>query len=95
MTLSDVVAEQRRQGGILERLEGFFTGSDPHDQAPAAETGGPDIAGEIRRQLDERDAKAKKDKPADPPKAPDPKELAEKQPEPMTRRVERWMGWTQ
>ena len=87
-SLNDVIEEQRRQGSVLDELMAFFKGGG---NEPPKEPDKPElnIAEEIRRQLDERD----KARPKEPDKAPDPKELAEKQPVAPVRRVTKWMGW--
>jgi hypothetical protein len=82
----------------IDRILGLFDGSeDPGDGGQPA--GAPNIAHEIRQQLDERDAKAKAD--AEKQQVADElgqvkakvAELAEKPPAPMPRKVERLMGW--
>ena len=87
-SLNDVIAEQQRQGGVLDELMAFFKGNG---NEPPKEPDKPElnIAEEIRRQLDERD----KARPKEEPKAPDPKDLAEKPPVAPVRRVTKWMGW--
>ncbi len=85
----------------LDKILGIISGGpdddDPGDGSQPAGT--PNIAHEIRAQLDERDRKAKAD--ADAASVKDQlgqvtakvAELAEKAPEPMPRRIEKLMGW--
>jgi hypothetical protein len=77
--------------GKLDRVLGFLdkTPDKPAEPAPA-ERPEVNISEEIRKQLDERDAKKPADKPA-PPAAPTPAALAEKQPKAPVRRVTRAM----
>jgi hypothetical protein len=92
---------QESLGHKLDKILGLVSGNgedpDPGDGGQPA--GAPNIAHEIRAQLDARDAKAKADSEAASLKdqvgtvAAKVAELAEKQPEPMPRRVERIMGW--
>jgi hypothetical protein len=91
---------QESLGQKLDRILGLMSGpgdDDPGDGGQPA--GAPNIAHEIRQQLDERDRKAKADAEAaslkDQLGAVTAKvtELAEKPPAPMPRRVEKIMGW--
>jgi hypothetical protein len=85
----------------LDRILGVISGGseddDPGDGGQQA--GAPNIAEEIRAQLDARDAKARSDAEAASVKdelgqvKAKVAELAEKPPAPMPRRVEKLMGW--
>lgn len=84
----------------VDRLMSVITGSGDEPDPPAGPAAGaPNIAHEIRAQLDERDRKARED--AEKKGVADElgqvkaklAELAEKAPEPMPRRVEKIMGW--
>jgi hypothetical protein len=77
--------------GKLDQLLGAGNVSRETTEPPAV-----DVAEEIRRQLEKRDRKAAAAAAAPAaPAAPDPKELAEKTPAPMARRVEKIMGWAE
>jgi hypothetical protein len=81
---------------ILAKLSGDGGGTEPEPE------GAPNVAYEIRQQLDERErkAKAKADAEANGLKAElgevkvKLSELAEKPPGPLPRKIEKWMGWT-
>jgi cell division septation protein DedD len=79
---------------ILSRLSGGPAKADDGPEPP------PNVAHEIRQQLDERDARAKKQAEEDGIKAElgevkvKLSELTEKAPGPLPRRIEKWMGWT-
>lgn len=89
------------QATILGKLEQLLGGKAPAPE-PDGKPGSPppsNIAEEIRQQLDARDAKNQADADARATKdrlaAVEAKtsELGEKQPEPLPRKVERFMGW--
>src|SRR5258708_5635142 len=100
--IASLEAGQESLGGKIDRILGIISGGGPDDDDPGdggQPAGAPNIAHEIRAQLDERDAKAKAD--ADAASVKDEiggvkakvAELAEKPPAPMPRRVEQIMGW--
>lgn len=91
------------QQTILGKLDQLLGGNPPKaaagGDAPQAPRPPANIAEEIRQQLDARDAKHRADAET---KARDDRlaaletktsELAEKSPEPLPRRVEKFMGW--
>lgn len=87
----------------LDRILGMVSGGGPDDDDPGdggQPAGAPNIAQEIRAQLDARDAKAKSDAEAASVKdqlgqvAAKVAELAEKPPAPMPRKIEKIMGWS-
>ena len=98
--LDQLEARQESLSGKLDQVISMLSGRKPEGAEPGA---GPpaDIASEIRQQLDARDAKEKADRAAaerDGTLASlqaTVKELAEKAPAPVPRRVERLMGWTE
>jgi hypothetical protein len=85
--------------GKIDRILDMVTGGGG-DAETGSEPGAPNIAHEIRQQLDQRDREAKKKADEDGVKAELGEvktklaELAEKPPAPMPRRIERLMGWS-
>lgn len=83
----------------IDKILGIISRDPPAADEPEQPAGAPNVAHEIRQQLDERDAKARED--ADKASLRDEvgalkttlAELAEKPPEAMPRKVERIMGW--
>jgi hypothetical protein len=96
--VSSLEAGQDSLSGKIDKILGILGGRDSaeHEEQP---TGGGNVADEIRAQLDERDRKRAADDQAradsDRLGAIEAKvsELAEKAPEPMPRRIEKFMGW--
>lgn len=97
-------AGQDSLAGKVDKILGIISGGGGqdgdgggHGEEPTG--GAPNIAHEIRAQLAERDRKSRED--AEKKTLSDElagvkariAELAEKQPEPMPRRVEKFMGW--
>jgi hypothetical protein len=86
--------------GKIDRILDMVTGGGGDDNPEHVEPGAPNIAHEIRQQLDQRDREAKKKADEDGVKAELGEvktklaELAEKPPAPMPRRIERLMGWS-
>ena len=86
--------------GKIDRILDMVTGGGGDDNQEPTEPGAPNIAHEIRQQLDQRDREAKKKADEDGVKAELGEvktklaELAEKPPAPMPRRIERLMGWS-
>src|SRR5277367_6937970 len=87
----------------IDKLLGLVSGDGHDDEGtddPGQPGGGTNIAHEIRQQLDERDAAAKKKADEDGLRGTVGElqtklaELAEKPPAPMPRRVEKLMGWS-
>jgi hypothetical protein len=88
----------------LDKILGIVGVGGGHDDEPTGQPdqpgGGTNIAHEIRQQLDERDAAARKKAEEDGLKSTVGElqtklsELAEKPPAPMPRRIERLMGWS-
>lgn len=99
--VSSLEAGQESLTQKIDKILGLVGGG--HADEPSDDDGQPahggSIAHEIRAQLDERDRRAKAD--ADKQSTADElaavktrlAELSEKPPEPMPRRVEKWMGW--
>lgn len=94
---------QESLGHKLDKILGLVSGGGPDDDDPGdggQPAGAPNIAEEIRAQLDARDAKAKSDAEAASVKdqlgqvAAKVAELAEKPPAPMPRKIEKIMGWS-
>jgi hypothetical protein len=98
--VSSLEAGQESLSQKLDKILGIVGGAGPAEGGhPDEDKGAPNIAHEIRAQLDQRDAAAKKKADEDSVKdelgqvKAKVAELAEKAPEPMPRRVERIMGW--
>ena len=92
-----VTSLEQGQQNILSKLDsvlGFLDRTPDAPAEPEVERPEVSIADEIRRQLEDRDRKAAKDKPKAPPAAPKA-ELEEKKPVSPVRRVERLMGWAE
>ena len=97
--VSSLEAGQESLSQKLDKILGIVGGDGPAEGGhPDEDKGAPNIAHEIRAQLD-ADAAAKKKADEDSVKdelgqvKAKVAELAEKAPEPMPRRVERIMGW--
>jgi hypothetical protein len=99
--IASLEAGQTGINSKIDRILGIISGSGPDDDPGdgGQPAGAPNIAHEIRQQLDARDAKNKADSEAASVKdqlgqvAAKVAELAEKPPAPMPRKVERIMGW--
>jgi hypothetical protein len=98
--VSSLEAGQESLSQKLDKILGIVGGAGPAEGGhPDEDKGAPNIAHEIRAQLDQRDAAAKKQADEDALKntvgevKAKVAELAEKPPAPMPRRVERIMGW--
>jgi hypothetical protein len=84
----------------LDKLLGIVGAGDGQDSGHEGEGTGTNIAHEIRQQLDERDAAARKKADEDGLRGTVGElqtklsELTEKPPAPMPRRVEKLMGWS-
>lgn len=74
---------------ILDILQ--MRGSETPAAKPEDTSGRGVIGEEIRKALDERDAKAKAE--AKPEPKPAKEDVKEKNPEPLPRRIENFMGW--
>jgi hypothetical protein len=83
-----VTSLEHGQVSILGKLDQLLGMSGPKE--PEAERPEVNVAEEIRKQLAERDAKAKKDKPAE-PAAPVKADLTEKAPVAPVRRITKFM----
>jgi uncharacterized protein YciI len=82
------------QSTILAKLEQLLGGGKPDEDGKPKPAG--NIAEEIRQQLDARDARNKADADARAKEdrlAKVEEKISEKPPEPMPRRVEKFMGW--
>jgi hypothetical protein len=100
--VSSLEAGQDSLSQKLDRILGIVGGGG-HDEEPTdqpAQGGAPNIAHEIRQQLDERDRKkADDDRQAGLHSTVDElktkvSELTEKPPAPLPRRIEKLMGWS-
>jgi hypothetical protein len=100
--VSSLETGQQTMTEKLDKILGIVGagGHDAEGSTDPKEAGAPNIAREIRQQLDERDAAAKKKAEEDGLHSTVGElqtklaELAEKPPTPMPRRIERLMGWT-
>lgn len=108
-TVAEVAKRQDNLEGKVDRILGLLEGGEhkAHDAAAAherAKLDAPsDVAGEVRKQLDERDKAQQQTAAADQAAAADKEwrtgvdtalaELREKPPEAPVRRVERFAGW--
>jgi hypothetical protein len=99
--VSSLETGQQSLSEKVDQILGIVSGKGGEAETRAEETAGgaPNIAHEIRQQLEERDAKARaaadEQAKTDRLAAAEAKiaELAEKPPEAMPRRVEKIMGW--
>ena len=86
--------------GKIDTILSKLGGGTPAPDGPKEPAGAPNVAHEIRQQLDERDAAARKKAEEDGVKTELGEvkaklaELAEQPPAPMPRRIERLMGWS-
>jgi hypothetical protein len=84
--------------GKIDQILGIISGGDKPAE-PEVKGGGTNVAHEIRQQLDERDAAARKKAEEDGIKGElgevkaKLSELTEQPPAPMPRRIEKFMGW--